>query len=138
MTSARPFLETNEGLTITEVSELTGLSQDTLRYYEKAGLIDRVDRSSGNHRSYGPTDLEWIAFLLRLRETGMSIGDMQHFAQLRKSGSASVPDRLIMLRAHRISLATRIRDLQQSSKALDDKIRHYEQLLTDQPGGKHV
>jgi DNA-binding transcriptional MerR regulator len=82
--------------------------------------------------------LEWIAFLLRLRETGMSIGDMQHFAKLRKSGSASVPDRLSMLRLHRNSLATRIRNLQQSSRALDDKIRHYEQLLTDQPGGKHA
>lgn len=138
MTNARPFKESKQGLTITEVSERTGLSQDTLRYYEKAGLIERVDRTSGNHRCYAPTDLDWIAFLLRLRETGMSIGDMQRFARLRSSGSASVADRLMMLREHRGSLETRIRGLRQSGKALDDKIRHYERLLKDQQGRKHT
>ena len=90
MTSTSSFNERKQGLTITEVSEQTGLSQDTLRYYEKAGLIEHVDRTSGNHRCYAPNDLDWIAFLLRLRETGMSIGNMQRFAQLRSSGSASV------------------------------------------------
>jgi DNA-binding transcriptional MerR regulator len=131
MTSALPFVESKQSLTIAEVSERTGLSHDTLRYYEKAGLIRRVDRTTGNHRCYAPADLDWIAFLLRLRETGMSIADMQRFAQLRSAGSASVPDRLTMLREHRDSLASRIHNLRQNQKAMDDKIRHYEQLLRD-------
>jgi len=122
-------------LTITEVSERTGLSPDTLRYYEKAGLIERVGRTSGNHRSYCADDLEWLAFLLRLRETGMSIADMQHFAELRSAGPATIGERLSILREHERSLEDRIRGLRRSSKALDDKINHYEQLLTKQHEG---
>jgi hypothetical protein len=72
------------GLPIAEVVERTGLSRDTLRYYEKAGLIDAVDRSSGGQRRYASADLAWLEFLLRLRATGMSIADMQRFAELRR------------------------------------------------------
>ena len=122
-------------LTITEVSERTGLSPDTLRYYEKAGLIEPVGRTSGNHRSYSADDLDWLAFLLRLRETGMSIADMQHFAELRTAGPPTIAERLSILREHHRSLQDRIRGLRRSSKALHDKINHYEQLLTKQHEG---
>jgi DNA-binding transcriptional MerR regulator len=122
-------------LTIAEVSERTGLSQDTLRYYEKAGLIEPVGRTSGNHRSYCADDLEWLAFLLRLRQTGMSIADMQHFAELRSAGPATIAERLSILREHQRCLQDRIRALRRSSKALDDKINTYQQLLTKQHEG---
>lgn len=137
MTNRSPLLQDGQTFTIAEVSERTGLSPDTLRYYEKAGLIEQVGRTSGNHRCYAAADLDWLAFLLRLRETGMSTADMQHFAQLRSAGAATVGDRLIMLRKHRNSLENRIRSLRRSAKALDDKVDHYEQLLTEQPEGKH-
>ena len=122
-------------LTITEVSERTGLSSDTLRYYEQAGLIEPVGRTSGNHRAYSADDLDWLAFLLRLRETGMSIADMQHFAELRRAGHPTIAERLSILREHHRSLQDRIRALRRSAKALDDKIDHYEQLLTAQHEG---
>ena len=118
-------------LTIAQVSERTGLSHDTLRYYEKAGLIERVGRSTGNQRRYQAADLAWLEFLLRLRETGMSIADMQRFAALRAAGNVSVADRLAMLRAHRAELADRIRTLRRNAAVLDHKIDHYEQLLLD-------
>lgn len=121
-------------LTIALVSERTGLSTDTLRYYEKAGLIERVGRSTGNQRRYLAADLAWLEFLLRLRETGMSIADMQRFARLRATGEATVPGRLAMLREHRRGLAERIRGLQQNAAALDEKINHYERLLDERPG----
>lgn len=120
------------GFTIAEVSDRTGLSPDTLRYYEKAGLIERVGRTGGNHRCYSGADLEWLAFLLRLRETGMPIAEMQRFAALRSGGPATVADRLIMLRDHRRQLEKRLRGLRRAAKALDAKIGHYEQLLTGQ------
>ena len=129
MTNAEPLAA--ETLTITEVAERTGLSPDTLRYYEKAGLISPVGRSAGGQRRYAAADLAWIAFLLRLRDTGMSIADMQQFADLRRSGDSTVPDRLRLLREHRARLTERIRQLQASGSALDDKINHYEQLLED-------
>jgi DNA-binding transcriptional MerR regulator len=62
-----------ETLSITEVSRRTGLSADTLRYYEKAGLIQPVRRSRVGVRRYATADMEWLAFLMRLRDTGMSI-----------------------------------------------------------------
>lgn len=119
-------------LTIAQVAERTGLSPDTLRYYEKAGLIERVGRSTGNQRRYAAADLAWLEFLLRLRETGMSIADMQRFAQLRAAGEATVGERLAMLREHRAGLADRIRALRRNARALDTKIGHYEQLLSGQ------
>ena len=123
-------------LTIAQVAERTGLSTDTLRYYEKAGLIDPVGRTSGNHRVYAAADLDWLAFLLRLRETGMSIADMQQFAKLRGLGEASVASRLEMLRQHRAALQARLRSLRDNAKALDEKIDHYQQLLDERPERK--
>lgn len=136
MTSGQPPPQDGEpSLTIAQVVERTGLTHDTLRYYEKAGLIERVGRTSGNQRRYGTADLAWLRFLLRLRETGMSIADMQRFAQLRAQGDATVADRLAMLGEHRAELADRIHTLRRNADALDDKIDHYQRLLHErQPG----
>ena len=123
-------------LTIAQVAERTGLSHYTLRYYEKAGLIERVGRSTGNQRRYQAADLAWLEFLLRLRETGMSIADMQRFAALRAAGNVTVADRLAMLREHRAELADRIRALRRNAAVLDKKIDHYEQLLLDEYKGE--
>ncbi|MGV9562166.1 MerR family transcriptional regulator [Streptomyces sp. NPDC003480] len=123
--------------TITQVAERTGLSPDTLRYYERAGLIERVGRTTGNQRRYAAADLAWLEFLLKLRETGMSIADMQRFARLRATGDATVADRLAMLRGHRAELAERIRSLRRNAAALDHKIRHYEELLAEQQETEH-
>lgn len=106
MTGAQPLR--TETLTTTEVAATTGLSADTLRYYEKAGLIDPIGRSAGGQRRYAGTSLNWIAFLMRLRRTGMSIADMQRFAELRRGGEATVAARLELLRTHQARLAERI------------------------------
>jgi len=124
-------------LTISQVSERTGLSRDTLRYYEKVGLIESVGRNSGNHRCYAVTDLDWLAFLLRLRETGMSIEGMRHYAQLRSNGAKTLGERLGLLREHRSSLEKHIQSLRQSAKVLDHKINYYEELLAKQQKRKH-
>ncbi|MFJ9758898.1 MerR family transcriptional regulator [Streptomyces sp. NPDC101149] len=135
MTSAEPVTPGGEPtLTIAQVAERTGLTHDTLRYYEKAGLIERVGRTGGNQRRYAAADLAWLEFLLRLRETGMPIAEMQRFAALRSRGDATVADRLAMLREHRAAVARRIRALRRNAAALDDKIDHYERLLKGQPG----
>lgn len=127
--------EQETSLTIGQVSEITRLSSDTLRYYEKAGLIARVGRTTGNQRRYASTDLAWLEFLIRLRETGMSIADMKRFARFRAAGDKSVPDRIAMLRAHADGLANHIRALQQNAVALGEKITHYEQLQNMQEEG---
>jgi DNA-binding transcriptional MerR regulator len=122
----------HETYTIAEVAERTGLSAHTLRYYERAGLIDPVGRSTAGRRTYGAADLERIAFLMRLRHTGMSIADMTRFAEYLRQGPASIPDRLKVLREHRERLHERIEDLQENGRALDHKIAFYEDRLAEQ------
>ncbi|MCA9976226.1 MAG: MerR family transcriptional regulator, partial [Anaerolineales bacterium] len=65
------------GLTIQEVAEMTGLTAHTLRYYEKIGLLESIDRHGNGHRRYDEADLGWIHFLKLLRGTGMPIQQMQ-------------------------------------------------------------
>jgi DNA-binding transcriptional MerR regulator len=131
---SNPAREREQTLSIAQVAERTGLSIDTLRYYEKAGLIEGVHRTSGNRRRYRASDLAWLEFLLRLRDTGMSIADMQRFAELRAGGDPTIADRLAILREHRADLEERIRALRRNGAALNDKIDHYMRLLGEQPG----
>jgi DNA-binding transcriptional MerR regulator len=106
--------------------------------YEKAGLIDRVWCNTGNQRRYAASDVAWLEFLLRLRETGMPIADMQRFAQLQAAGDATLADRLAILREHRRGLDERIRALQQNAHALDEKIDTYVGMLSQQQEKDHA
>lgn len=118
---------------IAVVAERTGLSAHTLRYYEKAGLVESVRRNAGGQRRYAAADLDWLSFLLRLRRNGMSIADMQRFAQLRRAGSVTVSERLELLHEHSEAVQARIHELQTNLVDLNAKIGHYEGLLAD-PG----
>lgn len=120
-------------LSIAAVAERTGLSAHTLRYYEKAGLVESVRRNAGGQRRYAAADLEWLSFLLRLRTTGMSIADMQRFAELRRAGAATVAQRLDMLREHAEAVRAHIQELQANLGELNAKIGHYEGMLAS-PG----
>ncbi|WP_199547633.1 MerR family transcriptional regulator [Streptomyces sp. N35] len=122
--------------TITETSELTGMSAHTLRYYERIGLLDRVERGTDGRRRYREEDLAWLAFLTRLRTTGMPIRDMQRFAQLRRQGDTSAPDRLALLRRHREAVRRQIAELADCLGALDAKVEHYEALTARDAAGR--
>ncbi|MGF6348070.1 MerR family transcriptional regulator [Variovorax sp. W2I14] len=117
-------------LTIAEVAQRTGLTAHTLRYYERIGLIATVSRAPGGQRRYASADMDWLAFLLRLRETGMPIQGMQAFAGLRSQGDASVGERREMLEAHLAEVRARVEALQQSMQALSTKIAHYRAIET--------
>ena len=110
---------------IRQVAEETGLSADTLRYYERIGLISRVGRSASGHRVYNDADVTWILFLKQLRATGMSIAQMQHFAQLRRDGDASVTARREMLEAHRQAVMEQIATMTAFVSLIDEKIARH-------------
>jgi DNA-binding transcriptional MerR regulator len=112
-------------LTIAEVARRTGLTAYTLRYYERIGLIAAVPRAPGGQRRYASADMDLLDFLLRLRETGMSIQGMQAFVRLRNQGDASVGERREMLEEHLAEVQARVAALQQSMQALSLKIDHY-------------
>lgn len=73
--------------TISEVEALTGLTQHTLRWYERIGLMPHVDRSHSGQRRFSGKDLDWLAFVGKLRTTGMSVADMVRYAELVREGS---------------------------------------------------
>ena len=105
--------------------ELTGFSLDTLRYYERVGLIAPIGRAPGGQRRYVASDMAWIEFLLRLRTTHMPIGKMQAFAKLRGVGDATVPDRRRMLEEHLTEVLSEIEVMRRSADALQAKIEYY-------------
>ncbi len=116
---------------IQQVAELTGLSIDTLRYYERIGLLEPVSRTSGGHRQYRQKDLDWIGLLIDLRETGMPLAEMFHFAELRRQGDATAAERLQLLEQHQLALEQRMRKLQQHMTALQQKIAHKKAFLRE-------
>ena len=81
---------------IGQFSKVCGLSIDTLRYYEKEKIIFS-NRTSNNRRYYTDQDVAWIQFVLRLKQTGMSIKKMQLYAQLRYAGDETIPARTKLL-----------------------------------------
>jgi DNA-binding transcriptional MerR regulator len=114
-------------LSIQTISNLTGLSAYTLRYYEKSGLIHAIARDSNGRRQYSAHDLGWIRFLVRLRTTGMSIRQMQQVAELRRQGSATTKERRKLLESHRNKIATHIMKLQEHMEVMNAKIETYRQ-----------
>jgi DNA-binding transcriptional MerR regulator len=114
-----------------QAAERTGLSVFTLRYYERAGLIPRVERAANSHRRYGELDLEWIGFVARMRATGMSIGEIRRYTELVQAGDGTVSDRLALLEEHRARLVERIDELCESLRILDGKIAGYQALHDD-------
>lgn len=112
-------------LSIDEVSRRTGLTAHTLRYYERIGLIAPVTRAAGGQRRYAAADLDWIAFLLRLRETRMPVARMQEFATLRSQGDATAAQRRQMLETHLAEVQASIAEMQRAAGILADKITHY-------------
>lgn len=111
------------------MSVATGVTAHTLRYYERAGLVRPVARSSGNQRRYSAADVEWVRFLLRLRETGMPIARMREYAALREQGPATTEPRLRLLEAHQAGLREQIARLRAHETALIEKITTYREDL---------
>lgn len=116
---------------IAEAAQLSGLSIDTLRYYERIELIDPPARDSGGRRAYSEEDLAWLGFLTKLRTTGMPIRLMREYAKLRHHGLATAGRRKKILIEHRTDVLARIADLQGCLEVLNYKIDHYEQCERD-------
>ena len=87
-------------MTIGEMAKQTNLPESTLRYYEKKELL-KVERDGNGRRIYAESDVEWVQFICRLKETGMPLKDIQHYSKLRYLGAKTMPERLEMLQLHR-------------------------------------
>jgi DNA-binding transcriptional MerR regulator len=115
-------------LTIQQVSERTGLSVYTLRYYERNGLLEPITRAANGHRRYSATDIARIEFLSKLRMTGMPIRQMQEYAALLRQKPDAIEERRAILEAHEQAVQQQIRQLTQNLEMIQWKIQNYKKL----------
>ena len=111
--------------TISEVAQFTGLSAYTLRWYERIGLMPHVDRSHTGQRRFTNRDLDWLAFVGKLRLTGMPVADMVRYAELVRAGDHTFHERKALLEATRVDVVQRIAELHDTLTVLDYKISTY-------------
>lgn len=116
---------------VQEAAAFIGISAHTLRYYERAGLIESVARNAAGHRRYAKIDLERLQFLLCLRAAGMPIRGLREFADLTRQGKSSVDARWRLLEMHKHEVQTRIQELQHSLEVIEGKQQRYREGLTD-------
>lgn len=126
------------GLPIGEAARVTGLGVETLRYYERAGLLlDPAPRNSGGKRRYGRRDLNWIAGLVMLRETGMSIADMHRIAEIsRRPGTER--ERLVAFEEHRTRVVADLERTRRHLAAIDRKIAAYREAASAVADDRHA
>ena len=104
------------------------MTAHTLRYYERVGLIQPVERAHNGHRRYSEADEAWINFLHCMRATNMPIREMQRYAELRELGDATSLDRRKILEDHQAEIAAQIVALQQAHALLTHKIANYRKI----------
>jgi DNA-binding transcriptional MerR regulator len=131
-TSATAPVAHAPSLGIRDVAELSGLSQDTLRWYEKEGLLPAVPRRPDGRRAYSERDVAMVVMLAKLRDSDMPTEDMREFARLVAGGAATHGRRLDLLQRHRRRIEERQAALNDALRALDDKSAHYRHLIAEQ------
>lgn len=112
---------------------LSGFSLDTLRYYERIGLLYDIDRTPGGQRVFTDDDLGWLGVLRCLRDTGMPIAQMLRYAELAREGEHTLAERQAVLEQHACEVQERIAQLQAQQKHLHDKIAWYRSVRSEAP-----
>ncbi|WP_428075710.1 MerR family transcriptional regulator [Candidatus Avelusimicrobium luingense] len=116
-------------MTISEVSKQCDISPDTLRYYEKEGLLSNVSRTPGGIRNYTQQDCVQIAFIKCMRSAGLSIEILRKYFELFKRGKRTLKARRDLLVTERKALQARLTEMQETLKRLDYKISVYDKAI---------
>ena len=116
-------------MTIREVSEKYGISQDTLRYYERIGMIPEVTRTASGIRNYQPEDLGWVELALCMRGAGLPVEALIEYVKLCQKGDATIPARLQLLQEQKVHLKEQKQQLEAAMDKLDYKISRYEEAV---------
>jgi len=126
-TEVMPITDTAEaeptGYTIKQTSELTGLPEDTIRYYEKIGLLPRAKRRANSHRIYAESDVETMKLILCLKKTGMPLDEMKPYLDMSRTGDLSeTPEAFERIRQYRANVLEQISSLQTIVDFIDLKL----------------
>ena len=120
-------------MTIKEVSELTGLTSYTLRYYEKEGILQEIKRDDSGYRKYSQKDIDILRFLNCLKKAEMSVKEIKEFASLLYRGESTVEARIDLLQKQEAKVKIMLHDIQEAYNHINWKITYYkEQLLTQE------
>ncbi|MCV3206170.1 MerR family transcriptional regulator [Mesorhizobium sp. YC-39] len=113
---------------ISEAASTSGLSIDTIRYYEKLGLLPKIGRGSAGRRDFSAENIEWLVLLSSLRETGMPMAQMRQFARLYQQGNETLSQRRAALLDHAAQLEKRRTALDRCAELLAYKLKRYDEL----------
>ena len=113
-------------MTIKEVSEKYDITQDTLRYYERIGMIPKVTRTKGGIRNYADEDLKWVELAICMRSAGLPVEAMIEYLRLFQEGNETIPARLELLLEQRQTLLEQREQIDKTLKRLNYKISRYE------------
>ncbi|MBT1172021.1 MerR family transcriptional regulator [Bifidobacterium sp. MA2] len=114
------------GYSIGQVSRRTGLSEHTLRYYDREGLLPSLARTGSGRRCFDDGDIELLDLIECLKSTGMSLAEIRDFVDMTTKGDATLADRLAVFRRQRAVVERRIEDLRRRWSKLDYKVRYFE------------
>ena len=114
-------------MTISEVSKKYDLTADTIRYYERIGLIPAIHRNSSGNRDFTAEDCGWVEFIKCMRNAGLSIEALIDYVGMFQKGSSTVKARKNLLIEQREMLVERIETMQATLSRLDKKIEWYEE-----------
>lgn len=117
-------------MTIADVSKKYDITADTLRYYERIGLLPPVHRNGSGNRDYTEEDCNWVSFIKCMRRAGLSIEALIEYVSLFNKGESTVAARKALLIEEREGLAARVGEMQQTLSYLDQKIEHYDDMMT--------
>ncbi|WP_125547130.1 MerR family transcriptional regulator [Levilactobacillus lindianensis] len=109
-----------------DVAKKFDVSIDSLRYWEKAGMIPKVPRNSRGYRNYTQNEIEWIDFVTCMRSSGIGISTLVTYYQLFEDGAATKRERQKLLEGQLVDMAQRIKDMQKAYARLEEKLTHYD------------
>lgn len=110
---------------IGEISKITGLSEHTLRFYEKAGLMSDVAKRRGGIRDYCDADLRRLGIIECLKKTGMSLAEIKQYLDWNAMGDKTIQQRYEMFLQRRVVVEQQLRDIQKTLAMIDFKIKYY-------------
>lgn len=114
--------------TVKDVTKKTGLSEHTIRYYDREGLFPNLKRSPKGNRLFSDTDLEWIELVCCLKDSGMSIQDVKQFMLLCQEGESTLEQRKTLLLNHKKNILNQMKVLEKGLSTVDYKIDHYKEI----------
>lgn len=118
-----------ETVTIKEVSQKYNISSDTLRYYERVGMIPPVTRTAGGIRDYSEFDLGWVELALCMRGAGLPVEAMIEYVKLCQQGDSTIEARMLLLKEQMETLLEQKAQIESTIKRLDFKISRYEEAV---------